>query len=141
MGKSLQINGMFYKSCYVMNIIIALPSSFPSPLSPSLPPSLPPFPTSCDTLYNEYMNMYWLSLSLPPLPPSPYMYMYKYTCSTCTYLNCITVTRSTPFLKPVSVSVPGGPTFTGTPELQSIMIKLNNTKLKKKIQNFYTYKI
>ena len=95
-GKSLQINGMFYKSCYVMNIIIALPPSLSLllPLSPSLPP------------FNEYMNMYWLRLSLPPLPPSPYMYMYKYTCSTCTYLNCITVTRSTPSSnQSVSVSV------------------------------------
>ena len=37
--------------------------------------------------------------------------------------------------------VPGGPTFAGTPELQSIMIKLNNTNFERKIQNFYTYKI
>ena len=35
---------------------------------------------------------------------------------------------------------PGGLTFAGTPELQSIMIKLNNTKFEK-IHNFYTYKI
>ena len=32
--------------------------------------------------------------------------------------------------------VPGGPTFAGTPELQSILIKLNNTKFEKKFQNF-----
>ena len=30
----------------------------------------------------------------------------------------------------------GGPTFAGTPELQSILIKLNNTKFEKKFQNF-----
>ena len=32
--------------------------------------------------------------------------------------------------------VSGGPTFAGTPELQSILIKLNNTKFEKKFQNF-----
>ena len=31
---------------------------------------------------------------------------------------------------------PRGPTFAGTPELQSILIKLNNTKFEKKFQNF-----
>ena len=34
--------------------------------------------------------------------------------------------------------VPGGPTFAGTPELQSILIKLNNTKFEKKISKFFT---
>ena len=32
--------------------------------------------------------------------------------------------------------VPGGPTFAGTPELQSIMIKLNNTNFEKKNSKF-----
>ena len=32
--------------------------------------------------------------------------------------------------------VPGGPTFAGTPELQSILIKLNNTKFEKNFKIF-----
>ena len=34
--------------------------------------------------------------------------------------------------------VPGGLTFAGTPELQSIMIKLNNTKFEKKKFKIFT---